>query len=380
MTTNSGDNSARDPAGAEAGLTSRRHLLRYGLAAGAATAVGGLGGRVLAAGLLNAPAPTAGALDAFSPLCLTAADGTAPTGPLRPIKLAWNASAICTAAAPVAKESGIFARHGLDVEFVNFGSSTEMLLEAIATGKADAGIGMALRWLKPLEQGFDVKITAGVHGGCLRLLGDTSKGVTSVQALKGKTIAIADQAGPAKNFFSIYLAERGIDPFTDVEWRQYPLEALPLAIDKGEAQAIADADPRTWIWIKDSKGRLVEVASNLSEKYASRTCCIIGVRGSLIRDERPVASALTRAILEGAHKVGTDPEFAAKVFAGYGGKGSVADLVEILNSQDHHHSPIGGDLKEQIALYAEELKLVQVFKPNTNTARFAEKVYADVLS
>jgi hypothetical protein len=49
--------------------------------------------------------------------------------------------------------------------------TTDQLLEGIATGKADAGLGLALRWLKPLEQGFDVRITAGVHGGCIRLLG-----------------------------------------------------------------------------------------------------------------------------------------------------------------------------------------------------------------
>ena len=360
--------------------TSRRTVLRYGLAGAAATAFGGLGGHVLAANLLGAPAPIGTAVDAQFPLCLTAADGAAPAGPLRPLKLAWNASAICTAAAPVAKETGIFARHGLDVEFVNFGSSTEQLLEAIATGKADAGIGMALRWLKPLEQGFDVKITAGVHGGCMRLLGDAGAGITSISSLKGKTIAVSDQASPGKNFFSIYLAQNGIDPFKDVEWRQYPLEALALAIDKGEAHALADADPRTWIWIKESKGKLVELATNLSDKYADRTCCIIGVRGSLIRDEKPVAAALTRAILEGAHQVGVDPALAARVFSGYGGKGSVDDLVAMLTSQDHHHSPIGGDLTRQIALYADELKLVQVFKPNTNTQRFAEKVYADVLS
>ncbi|WP_238122524.1 MULTISPECIES: ABC transporter substrate-binding protein [unclassified Xanthobacter] len=360
--------------------TSRRALLRYGLAAGAATALGGLGGRGLAANLMGAPGAIGTAVNAEFPLCLTAADGAAPTGPLRPLKLAWNASAICTAAAPVAKETGIFARHGLDVDFVNFGSSTEQLLEAIATGKADAGIGMALRWLKPLEQGFDVKITAGVHGGCLRLLGDAGAGVTSVAALKGKTIAVSDQASPGKNFFSIYLAELGIDPVKDVEWRQYPLEALPLAIQKGEAQALADADPRTWIWIKESNGKLVEIATNLSGKYADRTCCIIGVRGSLVRDERPVATALTRAILEGAHKVGADPELAARVFAGYGGKGSVDDLVAMLNSQDHHHSPINTALKQQLALYADELKLVQVMKPTTNSQRFAEKIYVDVLS
>ena len=110
-------------------------------------------------------------LPAELPLCRAAIAGEGLLGPPRALTLAWNATSICTAAAPVAKERGVFAKHNLDVDFINFGGSTEQLLEAIATGKADAGIGMALRWLKPLEQGFDVRITAGVHGGCIRLLG-----------------------------------------------------------------------------------------------------------------------------------------------------------------------------------------------------------------
>ncbi|MGR7997202.1 MULTISPECIES: ABC transporter substrate-binding protein [unclassified Xanthobacter] len=349
------------------------------------TALGGAGGHVLAANLLRAPAAIRPAIDAQFPLCRTAADGTTPTGPLRPLKLAWTASGICTAAAPVAKETGIFARHGLDVDFVNFGASTEMLLEALATGKADAGLGMALRWLKPLEQGFDVKITAGLHGGCMRLLGAPQAGVSDLQSLRGKTIAIADQAGPAKNFFSIYLAERGIDPFKEVEWRQYPGEALTLAVDKGEAQAIAHWDPLTWLFLKERQAggesaRFVEIASNLSEKYATRSCCIIGVNGSLIRNDKPVATALTRAILEGGHVVHQDPRRAAEIFSAYGGKGSVDELAEMLRSHTHNHAPVGPALKQEIALYAEELKVVQVFRPTTNTQRFAEKVYADVLS
>ncbi len=190
----------------------------------------------------------------------------------------------------------MFARHGLDVEFVNFGGSTEQLLEAIATGKADAGIGMALRWLKPLEQGFDVKVTAGIHGGCMRLLGARSAGATSLEALKGKVIAVSDQASPAKNFFGLLLAKRGIDPERDVEWRVYPMDLLALAVEKGEAQALADGDPRTFLWAKDT--RLTEVANNLSAEYHDRTCCILALRGALVRDERPVAASLTRALLE----------------------------------------------------------------------------------
>src|SRR3974390_2951725 len=128
------------------------------------------------------------------PLCRAAMAGESLTGSPRTLTLAWNASSICTVAAPGAKERGVFARYNLDVDFINFGGSTEQLLEAIATGKADAGIGMALRWLKPLEQGFDVRIAAGVHGGCIRLLGSKAAGITSLESLRGKTIAISDQA------------------------------------------------------------------------------------------------------------------------------------------------------------------------------------------
>ncbi|MDB5645215.1 ABC transporter substrate-binding protein [Methylobacterium sp.] len=350
---------------------SRRRLLRAGASLAAALPFG------LAANPGRAWGPGPGAPFDPGPLCRPVAEAGA-AGPLRPIKLAWNANAICTASAPVAKERGIFAAHGLDVEFVNFGGSTEALLEAIATGKADAGIGMALRWLKPLEQGFDVKITAGLHGGCLRLLGAKSAGIGDIASLKGKTIAISDHASPAKNFFALLLADAGIDPEREVEWRPYPADLLNLAVEKGEAQALADSDPRTWIWLKDS--RLTEVATNLTGAFAHRSCCVVALRGSLIRNDRAVATALTRAVLEGGHRVHANPEEAAEVFANYGGKGSIADLAAMLRSHTHAHAPVGAALKQEIALYGDELKRVNVMRRSTDTAKFADRVYADVLS
>ncbi|WP_298964644.1 ABC transporter substrate-binding protein [uncultured Methylobacterium sp.] len=346
---------------------SRRMLLRTGLTALPL-------GLAATSGLALGPGPAA-PFDP-GPLCLPVSDRAADA-PLRPLRLAWNATAICTAAAPLAKERGIFARHGLDVDFVNFGGSTEQLLEAIATGKADAGIGMALRWLKPLEQGFDVRITAGIHGGCLRLLGARAAGITDVASLKGKTIAISDQASPAKNFFALLLVKAGIDPDREVEWRQYPADLLNLAVEKGEAQALADADPRTFLWLKDP--RLTEVATNLSGEFATRSCCVLAVRGSLIRSDRAVAGALTKALLEAGHRVHHDPEDAARLFSQYGGKGSVEDLAAMLRSHTHGHQPVGPTLKQEIAAYADELKLVNVMRRGTDTAKFADRVYADVL-
>ena len=328
--------------------------------------------------LLSASAATAGALALGSAGRLAFA--TSASTELRPLTLAWWAAAICTASAPVAREEGIFEKHGLNVDFVDFGGPTEQLLEAIATGKADAGVGMALRWLKPLEQGFDVNITAGIHGGCIRLLGATDQGITSVESLRGKTIAVADMASPARNFFSIFLLKNGIDPEREVTWTQFPGDTLPLVLQKGEAQALVDNDPKTWIWLRDANGALTEVATNLTGEYAHRVCCIVGVRGSLVRDEPQVAGALTQALLDAGQIVATQPEIGAADFAKYGGQGTVEDLAAMLRSQAHSHQFVGADLMENLRLYAEELKLVGVFQPDTDTKAFATKIYADVLS
>lgn len=45
----------------------------------------------------------------------------------------------------------------------------------------------------------------------------------------------------------------------------------------------------------------------------------------------------------------------------------------------HHHHPTGEKLKKELKLYADDLKLVSVFKPSTDTTKFAERVYANVL-
>jgi len=311
-------------------------------------------------------------------ICRTAANGEELQGEPRKLKLAWNANAACTVAAPVAKERGIFAKHNLDVDFVNFGGSTDQLLEAIATGKADAGLGLALRWLKPLEQGFDVRITAGVHGGCIRLLGSKSANIDSLDSIRGKAIGISDQASPAKNFFSIFLAKKGIDPTREVEWRQYPANLLTLAVDKGEVQALAEIDPLPYLWLKE--GKLNEIATNLMGEFADRTCCVLAIRGSLTRSEVPVAAALTRSILEAADRVADDPADAAAIYSGYGGRGSAEDLAAMYRSHTHHNHPVGASLKKQLLLYTEELKAVNVMKRSTDPAKFAERIYLDVLS
>ena len=297
-----------------------------------------------------------------------------------PLKLTWNATALCTSPIAVAQEAGHFARYNLEVELINFGASTEALLEAIATGHADAGVGMALRWLKPLEQGFDVKIVAGTHGGCMRLLGARNAGITEdIASLKGKTIAVTDMAAPDKNFFSILLARHGIDPNRDVEWKVFPANVFELALSRGEVQGIALGDPLAWQY-RNRLG-LIEVSTNLSEDYAERACCVLGVRGSLLRNNRPVAAALTQALIDAQQAVHADHDLAARTFAAYAPGGvSVAEMRQILESHTHGHSPVGPQLRDELAAYLADLKRINVIRANTDPARLADRITGNVFA
>ena len=352
--------------------TARRRFLFQAVALGLSAPLGLAAGKGLALTLGGAPE-----IPSY-PICRAAADGSAPPpGELKKITFAWNAGAPCLLAVTVAKDKGFFARHGLDVDLINYSGSTDQLLETLATGKADAAVGMALRWLKPLEQGFDVKIVSSLHGGCLRLLAPTDSGINEVADLKGKIIGVSDMNSPAKNFFSIVIRKAGLDPTVDVEFKQFPGPLLRAAVDKGEAHAVADGDPNTYLWQKD--GKLKEISSNLAGEFANRVCCIIGVRGSLVREDRRTAASIALALLDAAEFAAQNPEEAAATYTPFAaGKVPQEDLVALAKYHTHHHHPIGADLKKELALYADELKLVNVFKQSTDTAKYADRIYADV--
>lgn len=354
-------------------LLDRRTLLQAGAASAFAVPLGMFGAKAFPA------APPQIDFSEF-PICKTSSEAPPVlTGASRKLKFSWNAGAVCNVPLPVAIDQGFFQKQNLDVELINYSGSTDQLLEAIATGKTDAGIGMALRWLKPLEQGFDVKIASGTHGGCMRVLSRVGSGVDELADLKGKIVAVGDLAGPDKNFFSIQLAKQGIDPNSEVDWRAYPGNLLQLAVEKGEVHAFLSADPIAYLWLKDKAYK--EVASNLDGDYKDKSCCIIGLRGSLVREDPLVARAVVQALQDAAMFITQNPDKAAVSFQPYAPKAATLDdLQGMVRYHTHHHHPVGAVLKQELNAYADDLKLVSVFKPSTDTAKFAERICVDVFN
>ena len=292
------------------------------------------------------------------------------------IRLAVNLNAICLAPVVVADQHNFFKAHNLEVEFVNFGNSTELLLESIATGKAEAAIGMALRWLKALEQGFDVKLTAGTHGGCMHLLA-RNNGPATLEQLKGKTIGVTDMAGADKNFFSLMLKKHGVDPNNDVNWRVFPQDLLPMVLEKGEIQAASGSDPIMWRLAQKPGYR--EVGTNLMDEYANLSCCVVGTRGSLIREQPEVAAAITHAILQAHAYAAQHPEAIGSEFNGQALNTTPQEIASVLKTHTHGHYSVGNAFVKEIDVYARDLKAINVLRPETDPLLFAKGITSNVL-
>lgn len=355
-------------------IPGRRAFLRFA-ASSVAVPLGAMAPASWRVDRSSAPDPLA-----RTPICHAAADANAvaPGAAPRVIKISFSPNAVCTVGIPVAEQLGFFARRNLKIEKINFSTTSDQLLELLASGNADAGVSMALGWLKPLEQGFDVKLTAGIHGGCIRLLASPDSGITSVAALKGKAVGTFAMASPDRTFVSVLAAKRGIDPVRDIDWRVYPPDLLGVALRKGEIQAFSSIDPLASI-LRD-RDHLIEVTNNLSDEFANRSCCVLGIRGSLIRDERPVAAAITAALLEAQEWVAENPDGAAAIFAPFTKVATAPQLAAMLRSHTHHHHPVNGAFKQEITLYAQEMKQAAVFKSSTDPVKFADRVCVDVLA
>src|SRR6188768_4454537 len=73
----------------------------------------------------------------------------------------------CEAPIFTAVEQGFFKEEGLEVELVK--CEWSKYKDVLALGGYDITHHLIMYLLKPIEQGLDVKITAGIHKGCLRV-------------------------------------------------------------------------------------------------------------------------------------------------------------------------------------------------------------------
>src|SRR5215203_5268088 len=138
----------------------------------------------------------------------------------------------CEAPIFMAVEKGFFKEEGLDVSLVK--CEWANYKDVLALGGFDVTHHLVMYFLKPIEQGVDVKFTGGIHRGCLRVQAAAKGNIRTVQDLRGKRIGVPGMGTPPFIFASRVMGANGIDASKDVTWIVYPAGELGLALDKGD--------------------------------------------------------------------------------------------------------------------------------------------------
>ena len=94
-----------------------------------------------------------------------------------------------TCEAPIfsAVEKGFFKEEGLDVSLVK--CEWANYKDVLALGGFDITHHLVMYFLKPIEQGLDIKFTGGIHRGCLRVQAPPNGKINSIDDLRGKSIS-----------------------------------------------------------------------------------------------------------------------------------------------------------------------------------------------
>jgi NitT/TauT family transport system substrate-binding protein len=154
----------------------------------------------------------------------------------------------------VAKEKGLFAKHGVEVELVWFPIYTDSLT-ALNTGKIDANCSAWCDVIAPLAEGIKLKVVLVNDNSAGNDAIIAKPGIKSVKDLKGKTVAT--EMGTVEHFVLLQaLAKHGLSE-KDVEYKNLTVPDAAAAFIAGKVDAAGVWQP----WInqiqKEGKGTAV---------------------------------------------------------------------------------------------------------------------------
>src|SRR5437870_2724812 len=228
-------------------------------------------------------------------------------------------------------------------------------------------------FLKPVEQGLDVKFTGGIHRGCLRVQAATKGNIRTIQDLRGKRIGVPGMGTPPFIFANRVLGANGIDPSKEISWLVFPAGELGLALDKGEVDAVADSEPIGSLLIADGKVR--NIADQAADApYRDEYCCAVLANGRFLARNPKACAAATRALLKAAKWVETNPAAAAKLSVE---KKYLASTVEQNSVAISHlrYIPSVSGAETAVKLAAAEMKIAGMLSPSTDPEDLARRAF-----
>jgi NitT/TauT family transport system substrate-binding protein len=277
----------------------------------------------------------------------------------------------CEAPIYTAYEKGFFKEEGLGPELVK--CSWVNYKDTLALGGYDITHHLVMYFLKPIEQGLDVRFLAGIHRGCLRVQAGIKTNIHTIQDLKGKRIGVPGMGTPPFVFANRVFGTHGIDAGKDITWKVFPAGELGLAIDKGEVDAVCNAEPIGSLLIAEGKVR--NIADQIMDApYNQEYCCEVIANGKWVDANPDTAARATRALLKGAKWVETNPKAAAVMAVEKKYLASTPELNTAALAR-LRYIPSVQQAVDSLYTAAKEMKVAKMLSPETDTDALAKRSF-----
>lgn len=221
-----------------------------------------------------------------------APDASTAGGEVATVRLAVLAPGSLQWLHAIAENQGFYGDHGVEIEAIQVQNSSN-LVQAVASGSADAGIALGDNVISAVDEGADVVMTGALfQKPALRLFG--AEGVQDVAALEGSQVTAGAVEGGTANLLFYMLEQNGVD------WTSTTPVAIPNSSDRIVAMQNGQVDGALLIPPFDSLA-VAEGATLLAtyDDFYVQTPAI--VNGTWAEENPEAAAGFTRGLQDAAN-------------------------------------------------------------------------------
>ncbi len=176
------------------------------------------------------------------------------------------------------------------------------------------------------------------------------------------------------NITALLLDADGINYATDVELVKVTADACVAAMENGEIAAALLSDTFAYAMVKD--GTLKCIRSQLDTDFADRTCCVLAMNGTFVKENPTIAKKAAQAVQKAHSWMRDNSSEATQVLMDMGWNGGNYDMNIMINNalQFGLSDEFTGDtLRDFIERYIRLGLITSMDSPNA--AAFGELLY-----
>ncbi len=211
-----------------------------------------------------------------------------------------------------AYEGGLYQKHGLDVELVEFKSGTD-LIKAIVGGQLDTGVLGFTNAASWSSKGADLKVVGGAQHGYHAIVVRDDTGIDSVADLKGHSLASQKEGSTADTVLrGVVLKNAGLKPDDLTIMGVSPQVAVQSLVGK-RVDAAFLFEPQASI------AKLIAPVKQIYEigEVWPFPCMVVITSGETLKKNKEGVWKSLDAQREAIDLMQSKPEEAAKLIAGY---------------------------------------------------------------